>query len=96
MGGGIMFKYISNNNETGQSEINVPIPSMTIAGDKDGLYRITRNALGYWHQVMNINPEQKGKYPLALLKGGAHASFMDQDMDIPSNVMKNDLRPEVS
>jgi hypothetical protein len=49
MGGGIMFHYISNNNDTGLSEINVPIPSMTIAGDKDGLYRITRNALGYWH-----------------------------------------------
>ena len=65
-----------------------------LAGTKDGLYRISRNAESYWHQVKNIDSKEKGRYPVVLLKGVSHASFMDETM-MPSLVKASDLKADV-
>lgn len=95
MGGGILRKYRSNNNDTGLTHFDVPIPTMTLAGTKDGLYRVSRAAEGYWHGNENVETDQKDRYPVALVEGGSHGSFMDEDM-IGSHVMNTDLKPEIT
>lgn len=56
MGGGLTREKYVNNNSTGLTEILDMIPTMSISGTKDGLYRISRGAEGYYHQVANIAP----------------------------------------
>jgi len=55
MGGGITRGNYVNNNSTGLTEIDM-IPTLSIHGTKDGLYRISRSAEGFYHQVENIAP----------------------------------------
>ena len=96
MGGGLLRGVRTNNNETGLTEINYDVPTLTIAGTKDGLYRVTRAAEGYFHQFLNIQPSQAGKYPVHILEGGSHGSFMDDTMKLPSLVASRDLKPVLS
>lgn len=56
MGSGLLRNKRTNDNSTGHTVFEYPIPTVTFAGTKDGLYRISRNAEAYWHQVMNIAP----------------------------------------
>ena len=95
MGGSLLRKMHHNDNSTGLTNFDFPIPSMTLAGTKDGMYRISRNAESHHHQVLNIVPSQKDMFPVALLKGVSHARFMDETM-IPSLVRKDDLAPDVT
>ena len=81
-------------NKQGETEINTSIPTLTLAGEKDGLLRITRGAVSYYHEEQNITPSQKGHYRVYALDGVSHASFMDSSM-LPDNVKKNDLSPEI-
>jgi len=80
-----MRKHRTNNNETGLTSFDNFIPTMTLAGSKDGLYRCTRAGEGYWHGVQNIEPREKGNFPVAVVLGGSHGSFMDEDI-LPSTV----------
>lgn len=48
MGAGIQRKYRELNDE-GLTHWTVDVPTLTISGTKDGLYRITRVAEGWWH-----------------------------------------------
>ena len=57
MGGGIVRDHRSNNNDTGLTHFNTVIPTLTIAATKDGLYRVSRAAEGYWHGVENIEAD---------------------------------------
>ena len=41
-------------NEDGTTHWNWDVPTLTINGTKDGLYRISRVAEGWWHQYKNI------------------------------------------
>lgn len=68
-------------------------PTLTLAGTKDGLLRITRAAESQWHQVNNINEEQANMYPVVALNGVSHAQF--GDYPVPSFVVNNDLTPDV-
>lgn len=95
MGGGILRNHRSNNNDTGLTHFEVVIPTMTIAGTKDGLYRVTRAAEGYWHGHMNIEADQKAKFPVVIVQGGTHGNFMDETM-LPAKVYDDDLLPEIS
>jgi hypothetical protein len=96
MGGGLLRGHRSNNDETGLTVFNYDTPTLTICGSKDGLYRVFRCAEGYFHQFLNIEPSQAGKYPIHLLKGGDHGSFMDDTMPLPSLVQSKDLKPTLS
>lgn len=95
MAGGILRTHRSNNNDTGLTHFDTVIPTLTIAATKDGLYRATRAAEGYWHGVMNVEVDQKARFPVVLLEGGSHGSFMDEDM-LPVLVKDKDLLPELT
>ena len=94
MGGSLARKYRQNNNATGLTEWHYPVPTLVLAGEKDGLYRISRNAESYWHQVKNIDAKEKDRYPVVLLKGMSHVSFMDKTA-LSFNIKMYDLAPEV-
>jgi hypothetical protein len=95
MGGSLLRSMRHNDNSTGLTVIETEVPTLVLAGSKDGLYRITRNAESYWHQVINITPSQKGKYPVILLKGASHASFQDETM-MSSVVKASDLKADIT
>jgi len=90
-----MRMHRTNHNDTGLTSFDNLVPTMSILGTKDGLYRISRGAESYWHGVVNIVPEQKGRYPVVILEGGSHGSFMDEDM-LAGKVLKDDLMPEMT
>ena len=92
MGGGILRTHRSNNNDTGLTHFDYPVPTLTICGTKDGLYRVTRAAEGYFHQFLNIEKSEAGKYPIHIVQGGTHGSFMDDTM-LPTLVRERDLKP---
>lgn len=92
MGAGIQRKY-RELNEEGNTHWTVDVPTLTIAGTKDGLYRITRVAEAWWHQYANIEKDQEGLFPIASLEGTSHMSYMTGPA--PAAVKKKDLRPAV-
>jgi len=63
-------------------------------GELDGLLRITRSAISYWHQGYNLDASQKGKFQTIALEGFNHSNFMDASM-APSTVDAADLKSEV-
>mmetsp|Transcript_18746 Transcript_18746/g.28784 ORF Transcript_18746/g.28784 Transcript_18746/m.28784 type:complete len:118 (+) Transcript_18746:189-542(+) len=48
LGSTIYKKYLSIN-EDGSSKLEIQTPTLTLAGEKDGLMRISRGAVAYWH-----------------------------------------------
>jgi hypothetical protein len=56
MAGNLLRDHRSNNNETGLTEIIYDVPTLSIMGTRDGLFRVTRAVEGYFHQVLNIVP----------------------------------------
>ena len=65
------------------------VPTLTLAGTKDGLLRISRVAEAYWHQYKNIEADQAGKFPIFAMEGTSHMSYMTGDA--PKAVAKKDL-----
>lgn len=92
MGAGIQRKYRELNDD-GLTHWNIDVPTLSIAGTKDGLYRITRVAEGWWHQYENIEQDQAGLFPIASIEGTSHMSYMTGEA--PAAVKKKDLRPAV-
>jgi hypothetical protein len=78
-----------------------PIPTMAIDGTLDGLYRVTRQAETFYHQVLHPPPTStslassyKDNFPVVIFEGVSHMQFASGTP--PSNVAKNDLKPEVT
>ena len=72
-----------------------PVPTMAIDGSLDGLYRVTRQAETYYHQVLHPNAAASpDDFPVVIFEGVTHMQFASGTP--PSNVAKNDLKPEVS
>ena len=69
------------------------VPTLTLAGTKDGLLRPSRVAEAYWHQYKNIEADQAGKFPIFAMEGTSHMSYMTGDA--PKAVAKKDLTPDV-
>jgi len=95
MGSGLARELRSNNNDTGLTGFNYNVPTLSIFGTKDGLFRVTRAAENYFHQFLNIQASQAGKFPIHILEGGSHGSFMDEDM-LSKLVKSRDLKPALS
>lgn len=53
--------------DDGTTEFSIKTPSLTLGGTKDGLFRITRGAVSYWHQITNISPKQAGLHQYVAL-----------------------------
>jgi hypothetical protein len=74
-----------------------PVPTMAIDGTLDGLYRVTRQAETYYHQVLHpssTSSSYKDDFPVVIFEGVTHMQFASGTP--PSNVAKNDLKPEVT
>eukprot|EP01063_Lacrimia_lanifica_P013326 TRINITY_DN19960_c0_g1_i1.p1 TRINITY_DN19960_c0_g1~~TRINITY_DN19960_c0_g1_i1.p1 ORF type:complete len:544 (+),score=199.89 TRINITY_DN19960_c0_g1_i1:54-1685(+) len=65
-----------------------PVPTMALDGTLDGLYRLTRQAEAYFHM------EDPAAFPVVTFEGVTHMQFASGAP--PSNVAKNDLKPEVT
>eukprot|EP01013_Petalomonas_cantuscygni_P016970 TRINITY_DN34058_c0_g1_i1.p1 TRINITY_DN34058_c0_g1~~TRINITY_DN34058_c0_g1_i1.p1 ORF type:complete len:559 (+),score=92.83 TRINITY_DN34058_c0_g1_i1:109-1785(+) len=76
-----------------------PIPTLTVAGELDGLARVFRQAEAWYYQVLH-NPRRPVRadalrdYPVALLRGVTHNQFASGPP--PPNVKAHDLKPEVT
>ena len=71
----------------------LPVPTLTLDGDLDGLLRVTRQAEAFHHQVAKATSTPP-RDPVVLLRGLSHWSVSSGTP--PSNVRKNDLKPEVA
>lgn len=76
-----------------------PVPTLTIDGDLDGLLRVTRQAEAFYNQVTvpfgtDAQSAVSRGNPVVLLEGLTHWSIASGPA--PSNVQKNDLKPEVA
>ena len=92
--GSVLLREERSINKDGTTQVQTPVPTLTLLGEKDGLLRISRGAESFWHHTQNIMDEQKGKYPVVAYEGASHSSFMDSTM-LPSAVVKQDLKPEI-
>lgn len=77
MGGSLQRNKYYNDNSTGNSVMTMNIPTLVLAGSRDGLYRISRNAESYFHMVANIEKKQANDYDVIVLKGVNHGRFCD-------------------
>lgn len=80
--------------EDGSSRFDYETPTLSIGGTKDGLMRVTRIAETYWHTIKNIHTKQEGMFPVVVLEGVAHHSFMSPPTS--SYVESHDLAADVA
>jgi hypothetical protein len=59
-------------NDDGTSAINYSVPTLSIAGTRDGISRLSRTAESYWHQVKNVQSSQADTFPVEVIKGVSH------------------------
>lgn len=81
MGGFLQRKYLV-------PEVDYSVPTLTLAGELDGLARVTRMAESFYHQ------RGRDDLPVVVLSGSNHMQFASGAP--PSNVRKNDLAAEIS
>lgn len=80
------------------------VPTLVLAGSRDGHFRISRNAESYYHMVHNIDKKQANDYECYVLDGLNHADFMSRDFvsqmikdqDIVSGVSQTSARTMVA
>ena len=82
--------------DVGPGQYKFPTKVLTIGGELDGLARVTRMAEAFYTQITtSTNPDDAIKnLPVTVVEGVTHMQFASGE--IPSNVMKKDLIPEVS
>lgn len=91
--GSVLLRENHSINDDGTTKWDYDVPTLTLAGTKDGLLRASRVAEAYWHQYKNIEADQAGRYPIFAMEGSSHMSYMTGDA--PSAVKKKDLVPDV-
>ena len=64
-------------NEDGTSAVDYTIPTLEIAGTRDGISRLSRTAESYWHQVKNVQKSQANLFPVEVIEGVSHYQFAD-------------------
>ena len=89
MGGGLLRKY-----RNGTASTTFPVPTLTLDGTLDGLYRVLRQAETYYHYQEHAPVSTKADFPVVLFEGANHWSFASGPP--PSNVKSNDLKAEMS
>ena len=91
MGAGLARKY-----RNGTASYTYPVPTLTLDGTLDGLYRVTRQAESYYHQILHAKDQQNAveMFPVVVYEGVTHMQFAS---GTPPFAVKNaDLKPEVS
>jgi pimeloyl-ACP methyl ester carboxylesterase len=79
--------------DDGNTQFNYGVPTMSVAGSKDGLLRLSRAAEQFWHTNINISAAQLDMFPTIAFEGVSHAQFTSGS--IPINVRNHDLVPDV-
>ena len=68
MGSSLSRSYISGLNNDGSSIMNYSVPTLTLNGSLDGLYRVTRVAESYFHHFVNqLKSDVKKNFPVVLV-----------------------------
>jgi len=93
--GSVLIQSSNTITPSGSSIIDFPVPTLTLNGELDGLLRITRSAVSYWHQTHNIDSSQTGQFTTLALEGFNHSNFMDSAL-APDSVTSFDLKSEIS
>ena len=52
--GSVILRNNRKINDDGTSHMDYDVPTLTLAGTKDGMSRVTRVAEAYWHQYDNV------------------------------------------
>ena len=91
--GSVLLRDHHSINPDGTTHFDYDVPTLTLAGTKDGLMRITRAAESYWHQIKNIEDAQAGMFPVVAVEGASHLSFMSGKP--PHLLAKKDLRAQI-
>ncbi|XP_060075580.1 uncharacterized protein LOC132555248 [Ylistrum balloti] len=93
LSGALLFaSYLPRNVEP----TSYPVPVLTIAGDLDGLVRLTRIQESYEGLVPDVQRNKSAMYrtPVITVEGVNHGQFASGPM--PSEVLAYDLEPEVT
>lgn len=93
--GGALLRQYRNESLTGGKPY--PVPTITIAGELDGLMRLSRIAEGYYHQISNPQPVDSAgwvNFPIHVLLGHNHMQVASGPA--PATVLKMDLKAEIS
>ena len=89
MGAGLLRKYVNG------TATQFPLPTLTMSGTLDGLYRVTRQSESYYHYVQHPPPGQAPiDFPVVVFEGMSHMQFASGPL--PLAVRLNDLAPEVT
>jgi|GEM_PF-3254001 len=96
--------YLSNLNDQGETIIQYPVPTLTIAGTLDGLARITRIAVAYWYQQINTSDStDKDNFPVIAIDGANHMQFASgeatsyvADFDLKAKIEEDEVHKQVS
>ena len=91
MGAGLARKY-----RNGTASYTYPVPTLTLDGTLDGLYRVTRQAESYYHQILHAKDKENAfkMFPVVVYEGVTHMQFAS---GTPPFAVKNaDLKPEVT
>lgn len=91
--GSVLLRENHSIDDSGMTKWDYDVPTLTLAGTKDGLLRISRVAEAFWHQYTNIEQTQSNRYPIFALEGASHMSYMTGPA--PSAVKKRDLVPDI-
>lgn len=72
-----------------------PVATLTIAGELDGLCRITRLMESYYHQILHAASDNEAKrFPVIVIPGMNHMDIASGD--VPLLVSKRDLKSEIT
>lgn len=55
--GSVLLRSNHSINDDGSTHWDYDVPTLSLAGTKDGLLRISRVAEAYWHQYTNIQTD---------------------------------------
>lgn len=72
-----------------------PVPVLSMAGELDGLARVSRFAEAYWHQQVAADPANHNAYPVFIVPGMTHGQFCSFNGTAPGIISIFDLQPEV-
>jgi hypothetical protein len=75
----------------GDNKVDFPVPVLTVAGELDGLVRVTRVAEAY-HTQINLSKRTKDSF--TVVDGMAHSSVFTSATALPSSASAKDIKPQ--
>merc|ERR1711907_834132 len=76
---------------SGDNKVDFPVPVLTVAGELDGVVRVTRVAEAY-HTQINLSKRTQDRF--TVVNGMAHSSVFDSSAALPSKISAQDIKPQ--